>query len=236
MSPARIGLIGGMSWESTATYYRYLNESFVGGPNEWSKPDVTIDSIDFGSIVVCQQRNDWASSGAILADSARRLERAGATVLGIAANTMHLNLDDVRAAVEVPVLDVREAVASECLALGQSSIALLGTRYVVERSFYSDRLEEMGVRCVRPTNEQRDRLQGIIFDELVRGIVNPESAAYLRRVADECLDRGAGVIGLCCTEFGMLMDEGAQVPVIDSTRAHVRALLAAVSSPSPDGA
>ena len=234
MAPARIGLIGGMSWESTASYYRYLNESFGAGPNEWSKPDVTIDSIDFGSIVVCQQRDDWASTGAILADSARRLVRAGATVLAIAANTMHVNLDEVRAAVEVPVLDVREAIASECLALGHSSIALLGTRYLIERSFYSDRLEEMGVRCVRPTIEQRDRLQKIIFDELVRGIVNPESAAYLRRVTDDCLDRGAGVVGLCCTEFGMLMDEGAPVPVIDSTQAHVRALLAAVANQSFD--
>jgi aspartate racemase len=225
---ARIGLIGGMSWESTASYYRYLNESFVAGPSEWSKPDVTIDSIDFGSIVALQRRGDWASTGSILADSARRLVRAGATVLAIAANTMHINLDDVRAAVDVPVVDVREAVARECLAMGQSSIALLGTKYLIEQSFYSDRLEELGVHCVRPTDEQVDRLQTIIFDELVRGVVNSDSAIYLRGVADECLARGAGVVGLCCTEFGMLMGENAEVPVIDSTRAHVRALLAEV--------
>jgi aspartate racemase len=225
---ARIGLIGGMSWESTASYYRYLNESFVAGPSEWSKPDVTIDSIDFGSIVALQRRGDWASTGSILADSARRLVRAGATVLAIAANTMHINLDDVRAAVDVPVVDVREAVARECLAMGQSSIALLGTKYLIEQSFYSDRLEELGVHCVRPTDEQVDRLQTIIFDELVRGVVNSDSAIYLRGVADECLARGAGVVGLCCTEFGMLMGENAEVPVIDSTRSHVRALLAEV--------
>jgi aspartate racemase len=228
MVPARIGLIGGMSWESTASYYRYLNESFVGGPSEWSKPDVTIDSIDFGSIVALQQRGDWTATGTILADSARRLVRAGSTVLAIAANTMHINLDAVRAAVDVPVVDVREEVARECRAMGQSSIALLGTKYLIEQSFYSDRLEELGVHCVRPTDEQVDRLQTIIFDELVRGVVNSDSAIYLRGVADECLARGAGVVGLCCTEFGMLMGENAEVPVIDSTRAHVRALLAEV--------
>jgi aspartate racemase len=99
---------------------------------------------------------------------------------------------------------------------------------LIEQSFYSDRLEELGVHCVRPTDEQVDRLQTIIFDELVRGVVNSDSAIYLRGVADECLARGAGVVGLCCTEFGMLMGENAEVPVIDSTRAHVRALLAEV--------
>jgi aspartate racemase len=228
VATARIGLIGGMSWESTASYYRYLNESFDGGTNEWSKPNITIDSIDFGSIVTLQRGDDWTATGSILADSARRLERAGSTVVAIAANTMHINLDDVRRAVSVPVVDVRESVARECLAMGQSSIALLGTKYLIEQSFYSDRLEELGVHCVRPTDEQVDRLQTIIFDELVRGVVNADSRVYLRGVADECLARGAGVVGLCCTEFGMLMSEGQEVPVIDSTRAHVRALLAEI--------
>ncbi len=229
MRDARIGLIGGLSWESTSSYYRYLNEMFEGGLNEWSQPPLIIDSVDFGSIVTMQQKGDWDGTGEVLADSARRLERAGATVLGIGANTMHVNFDVVRDAVSIPVIDVRDEIAREVLALGHSSIALLGTKYLIDATFYSDRLASLGVVSVRPSTEQTNRLQTIIFDELTRGIVTNDSRRYLKAVALSCLNQGAQVVGLCCTEFGLLMNEEASFPVIDSTKAHVRALLKAIA-------
>jgi aspartate racemase len=226
MSESRIGLIGGLSWESTASYYRYFNELFVGA-NEWSQPQLVIDSVDFGAIVPLQREGNWDATGEILAASAQRLERAGATVLGIGANTMHVNLERVQDAVDIPVVDVRDAVAKESLGNGHHSIALLGTKYLIEGEFYSDRLRVLGVTSVKPSEEQTERLQFIIFSELTRGVVTKGSRAYLREVASSCLERGASIVGLCCTEFGMLMSEEESFPVIDSTKAHVRALLAA---------
>jgi aspartate racemase len=226
MSESRIGIVGGLSWESTASYYRYFNELFFG-TNEWSQPQLLIDSVDFGTIVPLQREGNWKATGAILAASAQRLERAGATVLGIGANTMHVNFSEVQDAVAVPVVDVRDAVAKESHDKGHQTIALLGTKYLIEGDFYSDRLRELGVTSIKPTEEQTERLQFIIFSELTRGIMTKGSRAYLREVASSCLERGASIVGLCCTEFGMLMSEEESFPVIDSTKAHVRALLAA---------
>jgi aspartate racemase len=221
---SRIGLIGGLSWESTASYYKYFHELYVSGDNEWSAPEIIIDSVDFGAIVALQQVGDWEGTGRIVADAARRLEMAGATVLGIGANTMHKNFDDVARAVAIPVVDVRDAVASEVLDRGFDTLALLGTKYLIDGDFYSDRLETLGVHCVKPNDEQTERLQAIIYNELTKGIVTDASRHYLQEVASSCRERGAQVIGLCCTEFGLLMSESATV--VDSTRAHVRALLA----------
>jgi len=226
MTDTRIGIIGGLSWESTASYYRYFNELYVGA-NEWSQPQLIVDSVDFGTIVPLQREGNWEATGEILAASAQRLERAGATVLGIGANTMHLNFDRVQSAVAIPVVDVRDAVAKESLGSGHHTLALLGTKYLIEGEFYSDRLQDLGVTCVKPTEEQTERLQFIIFSELTRGAVTKGSRAYLREVASSCLERGASIVGLCCTEFGLLMSEDESFPVIDSTKAHVRALLAA---------
>ena len=223
---ARIGLIGGLSWESTSSYYRYLNEGFVG-PSLWSQPDVLIDSLDFSRVVALQEAGNWGATGELLAASAQRLEGAGATVLAIAANTMHINYDAVADAVSVPVLDVRDAVANEVLALGGRSIAVLGTKYLIENDFYTERLSKLGVESLRPSAPQVERLQAIIYDELTKGIVLAASERFLRDVATSLLERGADVVGLCCTEFGLLMGEDEPFAVIDSTRAHVRALLAA---------
>jgi aspartate racemase len=232
VSVSRIGLIGGLSWESTASYYRYFHELYAGGDNQWSAPEIIIDSVDFGAIVALQQIGDWVGTGRIVADAARRLEMAGATVLGIGANTMHINFDDVREAVAIPVIDVRDAVAGEVLARGYDALALLGTKYLIEGAFYSDRLEHLGVRVVKPNEEQTERLQTIIFNELTKGIVTDASRDYLNGVAQSCRERGANVVGLCCTEFGLLMDESDTV--VDSTRAHVRALLANAASAMSD--
>ncbi len=232
MTTSRIGLIGGVSWESTASYYKYFHELYAGGDNEWSAPEIIIDSIDFGSIVPLQKAGDWTGTGRVMTAAARRLETAGATVLGIGANTMHKNFDDVRRAVSIPVVDVRDAVASEVLTRGYDCVALLGTKYLIEGTFYSDRLEDLGVRCVKPNDVQTERLQALIFDELTKGVVTDSSRDYLNEVATSCHERGAQVTGLCCTEFGLLIAESDAF--IDSTRAHVRALLAHAAETTND--
>src|SRR5665213_3337819 len=180
MSETRIGIIGGLSWESTASYYRLFNELFVGA-TAWLQPQLLIDSVDFGAIVPLQRDGNWEATGEILATSAQRLERAGATVLGIGANTMHVNFARVQDAVAIPVVDVRDAVAKESLGRGHHTMGLLGTKYLVEGGFYSDRLRELGVSSIKPTEEQTERLQFIIFSELTRGVVVSRARREHRR-------------------------------------------------------
>jgi aspartate racemase len=229
-SAGRIGLIGGLSWESTACYYRYLNQ-FHHGPSPWSQPSVVIDSLDMAEIEALQRQGDWTATGVILADSAQRLVAAGATVLAIGANTMHKNYDAVAAAVDVPVLDVRSVVAREAQRLGATRLGLLGTRYVIEQDFYVDGLRAAGVDVVRPDGEQTAELHRIIFDELTQGLVTVAARDTLLAIAASLAERGAEVVGLCCTEFGLLLKEGeGPVALIDSTKAHVRALLDALAT------
>jgi aspartate racemase len=222
----RIGLIGGISWESTSSYYTLLNTMTAKQFGAWKQPALLIDSLDFSEIVAYQQKGDWTTLGEILADAARRLESGGATVLAIGANTMHKNFDDVAKAVSIPVVDIRDALAREVKALGASSMALLGTKYVMETDFFSSHLERAGVKVVKPVAGQIDILQSIIFDELTQGIVSDASRRAFLEIADDCRTRGGDVVGLCCTEFGLLINEGnAPWPFVDSTVAHVKALL-----------
>ncbi len=222
---ARIGLIGGLSWEATACYYRYFNQFHVG-PSPWSQPLVVIDSLDMADIVVHQRSGDWEGAGATLADAARRLVAAGAQVVAIGANTMHRNYDHVVAAVECPVVDIRRSVAEEVRALGGASVGLLGTRYVIEQDFYCDGLVDAGVAVLRPDESATAELQRIIFDELTQGRLHESSRETLVEIGASLVARGADVVGLCCTEFGLLLDESdAPYAVVDSTKAHVRALL-----------
>jgi len=222
----RIGLIGGISWESTASYYSLLNRTTAQRFGAWKQPALLIDSLDFSEIVGYQEKGDWTALGGILADSARRLESGGATVIAIGANTMHKNYDDVATSVTIPVVDIRDALAREVKTLGASSMSLLGTKYVMEGDFFSSHLERAGVKIVKPVTDQIDILQSIIFDELTQGVVSEASRDAFVAIAEDCRSRGGDVVGLCCTEFGLLIraDE-APWPIVDSTVAHVKALL-----------
>lgn len=229
---ARIGLIGGLSWEATASYYRYFNEFYVG-TTPWSQPRVLIDSTDMGTIVELQRLQNWTQTGLIMADAARRLVAGGASVLGIGANTMHRNFEEVVAAVECEVIDIRACVAKEVTAIGANSVGVMGTAYVIEQDFYARGIEEHGVEVVRPDEVQTRDLQRIIYDELTRGVVLSTSRERLLEIASSLVLRGAQTVGLCCTEFGLLVDEEcADFAIIDSTKAHVRSLLRALE-PKP---
>jgi aspartate racemase len=222
----RIGLIGGISWESTRSYYTQLNELTAQRLGAWHQPRVLIDSLDFSEIVALQNDGDWQGSAEILRDSARRLERAGATVLAISANTMHVNYEEVAGSVDIPVLDIRDAIVWELRAMGADSLSLLGTKYLMENDFYSSHLERAQIRVVKPTRSQGEELQAMIFEELTQGIVTETSRATFLEIAEDCRSRGGEVVGLCCTEFGMFFgDEEAPWRFVDSTEAHVKALL-----------
>jgi aspartate racemase len=222
----RIGLIGGISWESTATYYSLFNELTAERFEAWVQPHLLIDSVNFAEIVALQRDGNWAGTGQILADSARRLEAGGATVLGIGANTMHVNFQDVVDAVSIPVVDIRDAMLKGLEDLGASSLSLLGTRYVMEGDFYSSHLEARGITVVKPAAKEIDELQVIIYAELTQGVVTEKSRQRFFEIAEGCRAHGGDIVGLCCTEFGMLVNEdNAPWPFLDSTAAHVRALL-----------
>jgi aspartate racemase len=222
----RIGLIGGLSWESTALYYSLLNQRSAQEHGAWHQPLVLVDSVNFSEIVHFQRTGDWSSATATLVDSAIRLERGGATVLAICANTMHICYDEIAASVSIPVIDIRDALVTALRELGASSMTLLGTKYVMEGAFYSSHLELAGVEVVLPTPGEIDELQIMIYDELTQGIVTEQSRARFMDIAMGCRSRGGDVVGLCCTEFGLYVNEqNAPWPFIDSTAAHVTALL-----------
>ena len=222
----RVGLLGGLSWESTATYYRLFNELSIRENGPWSQPALIIDSLDFSQIVRFRRAGDWVALGRVLADSARRLESGGATVLGIGANTMHRNYDDVASAVSIPVLDVRDAMVREVKSRGASALTLLGTKYLMENTFYSSYLERAGVFVVKPDGAQSDELQAMIEDELVRGVVTEQTRERFVEIVSDCQSRGGQIVGLCCTEFGLLVDEqNTTWTCLDSVEVHVRALL-----------
>lgn len=228
----RIGIIGGMSWESTAVYYQLLNRQYAAVHGAWAQPPVVIDSIDFAELAGLQRAGDWNACADMLVASAQRLVAADCQVIGIAANTMHVVAEQVRDAIGSALLvDIVDVVADAVRARGGSSVGLLGTRYTMELDFYSEGLRAKGLDVVLPDAAQRDELQRIVYEELTQGKFSPESRAALESIAASCIDRGAAVSALCCTEFGILLDPATStVPLIDSTPLHVSALLQAAAA------
>ena len=219
-----LGLIGGMSWESTATYYQLLNRMTrerLGGSH--SAP-LVLWSVDFEPIIHMQAEGRWDEAAAILIDAARRLEQAGAEALMICANTMHRMADEIQAAVGIPMIHIADATADAIKATGVERPLLLGTRYTMEESFYRDRLKSLGVEVVIPGEVDRQRLQRMIYEELVRGIVNPQSKAALLQIIGAERAGGADGVILGCTELDLLVGEGdIRVPTFNSTEIHARA-------------
>lgn len=221
-----IGLIGGMSWESTAVYYRLLNEGVrerVGGLHS---ADILLHSLDFAPIAEMQAAGDWASAGAALAESARRLERAGARCILLATNTMHKVADAITAATNVPFLHLADVTAKAVRKAGGSRPLLLATRFTMEQEFYRGRLAAFGVEAMVPEPEERAEVHRIIYEELCRGVVLPASKERYREIIRGATARGADGVILGCTEIGLLIgQQDAAVPVFDTTALHVEAAL-----------
>ena len=219
-----IGLIGGMSWESTIPYYRQINETIRERMGGLHSARVVLYSVDFHEIEQLQRAGDWDSAGAILAEAARSLEAAGAAFLVLCTNTMHKVASHIEAAVNIPLLHIADPTAVEIKRAGYSTVGLLGTRFTMEQAFYRDRLSEHhGLRVVVPETEDRAVVHRIIYEELCRGIVKPESRSEYRRVMKSLATQGVQAIILGCTEISLLVDQqDSDVPLFDTTAIHAR--------------
>jgi aspartate racemase len=218
-----IGLIGGMSWESTMTYYQIINTVIKEELGGLHSARCVLYSVDFDEIEACQTRGDWQRSAGILADAARRLERAGADFFLICTNTMHKVAPAVRRAVTIPLLHIAEVTADELLRQGIRRVGLLGTRYTMEQDFYKSALTERGLEVLVPQEMDQEMVHRVIYDELCCGIRAEQSRREYREVAARLADRGAQGIILGCTEIGLLLgQEDASVPLFDTAYLHAR--------------
>ncbi len=221
-----IGLIGGMSWESTAVYYRLLNEGCRARHGGLRSAEVLLHSVDFAPIARMQEAGDWEAAGDVLADSARRLERAGASCIVLATNTMHKVADRVMAATRIPFIHIGDVTARAVRQAGIRRPLLLATRFTMEQGFYRERLAAHGVEALIPDAAGRADVHRIIYEELCRGIVSDASRnRYGKIIAAAQADGADGVI-LGCTEIGLLIGQGdTPLPVFDTTALHVVAAL-----------
>jgi aspartate racemase len=219
----RLGVIGGMSWQSTEIYYRLLNESVQQHLGGHASAAITVHSVDFAEIEALQQSGDWARTGELLAAAATALERGGADAVALATNTMHVVADDIRAAIGVPFIDLIDVVAAALT--GVERVGLLGTGYTMAGDLYPKRLAPAGIEVIVPAENDAALVHRVIFDELVHGVLRPQSRAAYRDVMARLVERGAETIVLACTEIGLLIGgTDASVPVLDTTRAHCAAL------------
>ncbi|GAA3017709.1 aspartate/glutamate racemase family protein [Streptosporangium longisporum] len=219
-----IGLIGGLSWESTVVYYQIINQRVrerLGGSHS---ADSLIWSVDYTTVEDLIFAGRWDEVSTLLADAGRKLEDLGAEVLLVCSNTFSRVSDDVARAVTVPVLHIADAVGAEVRARGMRRVGLLGTRFTMEQSFYRGRLAAHGFEVIVPRREQRERVHRVIFDELVRGVLRESSRDAYARIIDELAADGAEGVVLGCTEIELLITEkDTAVPLLPSARLHAEA-------------
>ncbi len=221
-----IGLIGGMSWESTAVYYQLLNRGVAARLGGLHSARLCLWSMDFGKIAAMQAAADWASATRAMVDAARAVERGGAECLVICTNTMHLMADEVAAAVSIPLLHIADATGAAAARAGVRRPLLLATRYTMEEAFYRDRLRAHGVEAAIPPEPGRSVVHDVIYEELCRGMISDASRARWMEVVDAAATDGADGVIFGCTEVGLLLrPEEIAVPCFDSAALHVEAAL-----------
>jgi len=222
-----IGIVGGMSWESTAHYYRALNEGVKARLGGLHSARLVLHSVEFAEIERMQREGRWDEAGDVLAAARRGLEAAGADFVLIAANTMHKVADRMMAGARVPLLHIADVTGEAARRAGLSTVGLLGTRYTMEQDFYVRRLEErFGLRVLVPGPEERAEVNRVIFEELVLGVARPESKARYLAACAGLVAAGAQGIVSGCTEIGMLLQPvDLGVPLLDTAVLHVEAAL-----------
>lgn len=220
-----LGILGGMSWESTATYYREINHAYARARGGLHSAPMLVNSLDFASVEELQRRDDWDAAGTLLADAGRALRAAGADILLLATNTMHLVFDRLTGEVGGEWIHIADPTAEACLDAGYRRVGLLGTRFTMERDFYRGRLtENFGLEVLVPGTEDRRDVDRIIFDELVRGELKDSSRARYAQVIEDLAARGAEAVILGCTEIGLLVAaDDSNLPVLDTTLLHASA-------------
>ena len=230
MAPGRmtrmrtIGLLGGMSFESTIPYYRIVNETVRERLGGLHSARIALVSVDFDGIERLQRTGDWGAAGRMLGEAAQRVEAAGADLLVLCTNTMHIVAGDIAGAVSIPLLHIADPTADAIRAAGLRRVALLGTRFTMEQDFYRARLRGRGIESCIPDDAGREWMHRVIYEELCRGIVRDESRARLRTLIDDLVAGSAEGVILGCTEIAMLIDAGgSRVPIFDTARLHAQA-------------
>lgn len=216
-----IGLIGGMSWESTITYYQLLNEAAKERLGGLHSAKILLYSVDFFEIEALMSRGEWDAAANLLGDVAARLECAGADFVLICTNTLHKVAPQVQARIHVPLVHIAEAAADALLEQGICRVALLGTKYTMTQAFYRDKLTERGIDVLIPEEGDVELVNRVIFEELCLGIVKPESKTAYLRVIESLRQRGAEGVLLGCTELGLIVSQNdVSIPLFDTTVIH----------------
>lgn len=219
-----IGMLGGMSWESTAEYYRLANELVRDRLGGVHSAQILLDSLDFADIEALQAAGDWDRAGGTLAAHAQALETAGADMIVVCTNTMHKVADAIERAISIPLVHIAETTAAAIQDAGLTRVGLLGTAFTMEQDFYRDRIAAHGIDVIVPEPADRDVVHEVIYHELVRGIVREDSRARYRAVIARLVEQGAQGIILGCTEIELLVAQAdSPVPVFPTTRIHIEA-------------
>lgn len=222
----KIGILGGMSPESTVEYYQYITRTYTERCGDYGYPEILIYSVSFQPYVDWPANDRWDLVADGLSEAARKLETAGADFILIATNTMHLVFDEVQTNVDVPMLSLLEAVGKAIQGKGMSQVGLLGTRFAMEQGFYQDALAQKGITVLVPDAEDRAYVNRVIYDELVAGQIRDASRAGFVTIIDKLAARGAEGVILGCTEIPLLVSEDdVEVPLLDSTLIHAEAAL-----------
>lgn len=219
-----IGLLGGMSWESTLSYYRAINEGVKQHLGGLHSAQIAMVSVDFDPVEKLQQVGDWSGAGELLAGAAQQVEAAGADCLLICTNTMHKVAPAVEAAIAIPLLHIADATAGELVVNGVSRVGLLGTAFTMEQDFYKGRLADRhGLEVLIPNDADREVVHRVIYDELCMGVINSASRDGFLRVMDNMARDGAEAIILGCTEIGLLISQAdTSLRLLDTTTIHAR--------------
>jgi len=222
-----IGLIGGMSWESSAEYYRLINQQVRDRLGPLRSAQLLMHSVDFGPVEQAQHAGRWDDAAAILVDAARCLEAGGAECVVLCTNTMHKVAAQIQSAVSIPFLHIADPTGQAALEAGTVTVGLLGTAFTIEQDFLKDRLSAQGLEVLIPDEEERQAVHRIIYDELCVGVIDPASRQVYQRVIESLTERGAQAIILGCTEIGLLIKpEHSALPLLDTTHLHAQAAVA----------
>ena len=221
MNLKTIGLLGGMSWESTVTYYKIINETVKEKLGGLHSAKCILYSVDFQEIEECQANGNWEKSGEILGEAAYNLEKAGADFIVICTNTMHKVVNQIKEKISIPILHIAEMTAEKILEKGLKNIALLGTKYTMEQDFYKSKLIEKGINVIIPDKNDIETINEVIYDELCLGTINFNSKKKFLEIVDKLRSKGAEGIILGCTEIGLLIkNEDTDVPLFDTAIIH----------------
>ncbi len=220
-----IGVIGGMSWESTVSYYQLLNKAVNQAKGGFHSAKLILNSVDFAEIEQLQRGGEWDKTAVILGEAAQSLERAGADFILIATNTMHIVASQVEEAVNVPLIHIADATGAQLVKQGITKVGLLGTAFTMEQAFYKQRLtDKFGIEVIVPNGVQRKLVHNIIYDELCKGQISSRSRNDYQSIIEELSENGAQGVILGCTEIGLLIkQEDTNVPLFDTTKLHVEA-------------